>query len=292
MKVILSVEPIKFPLTGIGRYTWELARHLEQSGSISDLKYFTGNRFLEFLPGEHQSSTPMTGLSSIKKWVQNSHLASETYRRLMPLLRAKILKGCEDYLYHGPNFYLPPFSGKRVATFHDLSPFTWAQCQTPQRARFMQKELNKTIKCADALITDSDYTRKELAEYFNWPIEKIHSIPLAAANDFYPRTMVESTSVLHSLNLTYNSYTLFVGTIEPRKNILTLLDAYSQLPLELRRRWPLVLAGYQGWQSDLIHERIGRAEREGWACYVGFVANRRFALSFFWGKAVLFSIII
>ena len=99
----------------------------------------------------------------------------------MPLLRRRALKHYGDYLYHGPNFFIPPFPGRSVATFHDLSPFTWAHCHAPQRIRYLQKELEKTLDRADALITDSEYTRRELAEYFSWPLERIHTVPLASS---------------------------------------------------------------------------------------------------------------
>jgi Glycosyltransferase len=267
VKVILSVEPVRFPLTGIGRYTWELAQELALSPEISELRYFAGRNFLPALP---VASSQANHQHALKQWVQRSHLAVEAYRLLMPTLKKWALKGYEDYLYHGPNFFLPPFVGKRIATFHDLSPFTWTQCNTPQRIRYTQKELLKTLQWADALITDSEYTRQELAQYFSWPIDKIHAVPLASAGEFHPRSEDELLPVLTRYALKAGEYSLFVGTIEPRKNIIAMLDAYSLLPLSLRQRWPLVLSGYQGWRSDVIHKRIQRAEREGWARYLGF----------------------
>jgi alpha-1,3-rhamnosyl/mannosyltransferase len=73
----------------------------------------------------------------------------------------------------------------------------------------------------------------------------------------------------HDLN--YQGYSLFVGTIEPRKNIIRLLDAYELLPKAIRQKWPLILTGYRGWKSDDIHARIKDAERQGWAKYLGFL---------------------
>jgi alpha-1,3-rhamnosyl/mannosyltransferase len=212
--------------------------------------------------------------------VQKNFLAVEAYRLLMPLLRKQALKGHGDFLYHSPNYYLPPFAGRSVATFHDLSPFTWSHCHAPQLVRYLQKELKTTLGRADALITDSDYTRNELADYFSWPIERIYTVPLASSAEFHPRTTDELKSTLSRHGLEVDGYSLFVGTIEPRKNITTLLDAYSRLPLDVRKRWPLVLTGYHGWRNESIHQRLESAKREGWAYYLGFIPGEDLPLLF------------
>lgn len=271
MKVILSVDSVRFPLTGIGRYTYELATQFKKVEGL-DIKFFSGFKFLSeeiAIPDEQAGAYHF-----IKKIAQRSNFLSDMYRVVMPVLKYKALKGFEDYIFHGPNFFLPPFAGRRIATFHDLSPFTWPQCNTPQRIRFTQKELIKTLERADALITDSNFTRQELANYFSWPIEKIYSVPLASSSEFYPRSTDVLISALSKYNLKPGGYTLFVGTIEPRKNLLALLDAYSRLPFSTRMHWPLIISGYQGWRSDLIHERIAVAERQGWARYIGFTAAK------------------
>jgi alpha-1,3-rhamnosyl/mannosyltransferase len=277
MKLILSVEPVRFPLTGIGRYTYELALRLQQNPEITDLQFFAGRRFLPALPTAAEASGNGYGL---KRAVQKNFLAVEAYRLLMPLLRKHALKGHGDFLYHSPNYYLPPFAGRSVATFHDLSPFTWSHCHAPQLVRYLQKELKATLVRAEALITDSEFTRKELAEYFGWPIDRIHTVPLASSAEFHPRGADELRGALSRHGLEVGGYSLFVGTIEPRKNIETLLDAYSRLPIELRKRWPLVLTGYHGWRSESIHQRLDSAKREGWAYYLGFVPSEDLPLLF------------
>jgi len=277
MKLVLSVEPIRFPLTGIGRYTYELALRLQQSSEITDLQFFAGRRFLPELPTAANESGSGYGL---KRLVQKNFLAVEAYRLLMPMLRKAALKGHDDFLYHSPNYYLPPFAGRSVATFHDLSPFTWAHCHAPQLVRYLQKELKETLVRADALITDSEFTRQELASYFSWPIERIHTVALASSPEFYPRPVEALCATLAKHGLEANGYTLFVGTIEPRKNIETLLTAYSRLPLTLRTRWPLILTGYHGWRNDAIHQKLESARREGWAHYLGFVPSEDLPMLF------------
>ncbi|ROO00266.1 mannosyltransferase [Pseudomonas moraviensis] len=277
MKLVLSVEPIRFPLTGIGRYTYELALRLQRNPDITDLQFFAGRRFSLELPAAADESGSSYGL---KRAIQKNFLAVEAYRLLMPVLRKAALKGHGDFLYHSPNYYLPPFAGRSVATFHDLSPFTWSHCHAPQLVRYLQKELKTTLVRADALITDSEFTRRELADYFSWPIEKIHTVPLASSPEFYPRQDSDIRAALALHGLQPKGYTLFVGTIEPRKNIETLLAAYERLPLTMRTRWPLVLTGYHGWRNEAIHQKLEKARREGWARYLGFVPSGDLPLLF------------
>lgn len=268
MKLILSVEPIRFPLTGIGRYTWELAQQFRTAQELESLTFFSGRHLMKDLP---QPNSKAGGGHKLKRWVQQSHLASECYRLMMPWLKKHALRNEGDFLYHGPNFFLPPFPGKTIATFHDLSPFTWPNCNTPQRIRYMQKESLKSIKHANALIVDAYYTRQELANYFSYPLEQIHVAPLAASKDFCQRDVFQTQSLLEQYHLSHGEYAFYAGTIEPRKNLLNLLAAYELLPLTMRRQYPLILAGYQGWCSEEIHQRIIQAERAGWARYLGYV---------------------
>lgn len=277
MKVVLSVEPVRFPLTGIGRYTYELAQRLAQCPEITELHYMAGRRFLPRLPSASDQSG---GGHALKRMVQKSRLAIEAYRRLMPWLKGRALKGHADCLYHSPNYYLPPFKGLKVATFHDLSPFTLPQCHAPELARFLRKELTQTLERADRLITDSEFTRQELAAYFDWPLERIDTVPLAAAPEFHPRAAHELQPTLARHGLQPGGYSLFVGTIEPRKNIEVLLQAYQRLPLQARQRWPLILTGYHGWRNEAIHQRLDAAQREGWARYLGFVPSHELPLLF------------
>jgi alpha-1,3-rhamnosyl/mannosyltransferase len=271
MKVILSIDPVRFPLTGIGRYTFELARHLKEITEIESLRFLSGYRFAQ-LPEPKQSALP-TALSSsnLRQTILKNPLTVEMYSRISPLIKRYALRNYSDHVFHGPNFYLPPFEGPSVCTFHDLSIFTWAHCHPPERVRYMSKEIALSLKRADMLITPTEYTRQEVAAYFGWPLDKIRATHEACSTDFRPRSFEELNPVLTKHDLTWQGYSLYVGTIEPRKNLEVLLDAYALLPLSVKQQWPLVLIGYHGWRSEQLHARIEAAMADGWARYLGFV---------------------
>lgn len=268
MKIIFSIEPVRYPLTGIGRYAYELASGLHVSNSVDSLKLFSGTRFVNSIPQENQSQN---NFYNFKKFIQKSEKALSIYGYLMPVIRKYSLRGLEEYIYHGPNYFIPPFKGRKIATFHDLSPFKWQDCFEPQKSKFLQKQFISTIENADALITDSNYIRQEIIDYFGFPKKNIFVAPLAASRNFYTRNYFDCFNILKKYNLKYKSYSFFVGTIEPRKNISKLLISYKKLPIALRARIPLVISGYKGWASEEIHHQIELAEKEGWAIYLGYI---------------------
>jgi len=270
LKVILSIDPIKYPLTGIGRYTYELAQALAMNDQVVSLRFLRGARLCESISEPVQVPNSLGGIASL---LQKNRVAVELYRHTMSYLKAQTLNGKEDHVYHGPNFYLPNFRGKSAVTIHDLSTFLWSSCHPPERVRYMQAEIELSLKRASILITDSEFTRKEVARHFNWPLKRIHAISLASSSEFYPHPYAALFPVLEMYGLSANGYCLFAGTIEPRKNIDSLLDAYALLPSAVRKKWPLVLAGYKGWKSEKLHARIANAQRNGWVRYIGFVPS-------------------
>lgn len=285
MRVVFGTDSIKYPLTGIGRYTYELALELQNSAEILDLLFLHGKEISRNLPKVKIDSSATSGIKNI---VKNSSVASELYRLSAPWLKSLALRPYNNFIYHSPNFYLPPKVDNAIATFHDLSIFTWPKCHPENRVRYMQKELLLTLKRAKVLITDSEFTRKELAEYFDYPIEKILSAPLASGADFYPRDYVILQRLMSRLGLVAGKYTLFTGTIEPRKNIATLLDAYEQLPPDMRRRYPLVICGFPGWNSEALHHRFELAAQQGWLLYLGYLSSDDLPLLFAGARTFLF----
>jgi alpha-1,3-rhamnosyl/mannosyltransferase len=219
-------------------------------------------------------------MQSMKHQIARIPLSIELYRALAAARARRVLSGREEHIYHGTNFYLPRFGGRSVVTIHDLSIFTHPQCHPATRVRFMHREVTLALRRATRLLTVSDFVRHELAAHFGLPLERIHSAPLAATDEFRPREESAVRALLGGLELEFQAFTLFVGTVEPRKNLVTLLDAYQSLPLQTRRRWPLVIAGHHGWGSERVHQRIAQGSSEGWVRYLGFLSAEQLPLLF------------
>ncbi|MDQ1094836.1 glycosyltransferase involved in cell wall biosynthesis [Xanthomonas sacchari] len=272
MHVILATESIRYPLTGVGRYTQELATQLAALPQIQSLRFLHGRRLRQDLPAPGPAPTLVPWLRERLSGVQP---AVDVYRRLHNAARSRALRGQAPALFHGCNYYLPAFDGPCVATFHDVSIYRWAECHRADRVRYMRKELALSLRRAQLILTVSEFSRREIAAQFDWPLARIRAIPLAGNAAFRPHRAQELQAPLQALGLQADGYTLFLGTIEPRKNLQTLLQAYAALPAALRTRWPLVVAGHPGWHSEALHQRMAQAQRDGWLRYLGYVDETR-----------------
>lgn len=272
MKLIFDVDAVRPPLTGVGRYAYELARGYAAQMPAADLRLYAAGRWVGDLDARLTGSLAGPGL---RRRISALRIAGGAYRRLLPLAARLRLRGMDDHLFHGPAYMLPPFGGRSVATIHDLSTYVHPEFHPPERVRHVGRGIERALKQAAFLITDSEHGRRELVARFAWPETHVAAIPLGVRPEYHPARRDEATTRLAPLGLTDGGYVLYVGTIEPRKNLGVLLDAYEGLPPAQRARHPLVFAGYEGWCSEAIHARIARAEQAGWARYLGYVDEAR-----------------
>ncbi|EMX8699893.1 glycosyltransferase family 4 protein [Klebsiella michiganensis] len=274
MKIIFATEPIKYPLTGIGRYSLELVKRLAVASEIEELKLFHGSKFIDTIPQvENKSNNKSSNHSRLSAFMRRRSLFIEAYRILHPRRQAWALRDYKEYIYHGPNFYLPHNLDRAVTTFHDISIFTCPQYHPKDRVRYMEKSIRESMASAKLILTVSDFSRSEIIRLLNYPADRIVTTRLACSGDYVPRSLAECQPVLQKYQLEWQRYALYIGTMEPRKNIRGLLLAYQQLPVETRMRYPLILSGYRGWEDDTLWQIIERGTREGWIRYLGYVPD-------------------
>ncbi|WP_395009603.1 glycosyltransferase family 4 protein [Undibacterium sp.] len=283
MKIILSIEVILPPLAGIGRYAWELATRAPLHPEVESMRFMSDGRWAN-LPNMgsevnvadcvNSKSGPSfrTALTSkVRQQLGRIPLVSRLYGQLMPKLVSGQLDKVSDAIFHGPNYFVPQTHLPTVLTIHDLSVYRYPQWHPKTRVERMLSTIPESVQRADLILTDSDAIRFELMQQFGLPAEKLKTVLLGVDPSYYPRTEQELFSVLQQFGLSAKQYSLFVSTIEPRKNLVNLLAAYRALPAALRQRFPLVLAGSRGWESDAIHLEIERGVQEGWLKYLGYV---------------------
>ncbi|PHJ39761.1 hypothetical protein P378_01460 [Desulforamulus profundi] len=278
MRIVLAAEAIKPPLTGIGRYAWELAARLPEHQAVQSVRYLahghwkTLDELAKSLSWEKDGSAD--GISKGKRFYRclaRSRLVGSIYGFLAPKLTGLRVNPREVDLFHGPNYFVPDLDVPCVVTIHDLSTFINPAWHLAHRAVRINRLITKSIACAKIVITDSQSTRREVMNYFGLPENRVVAVPLGVDTAFRPRNAGDLRFPLARYGLQPGGYCLCVSTIEPRKNILRLISAYRGLPAAIRNNWPLVLVGEPGWNSAAIHDAVKQAAREGWLKYLGFV---------------------
>lgn len=270
MRVILNVDAIQPPLTGIGHYALQLARGVRRHPAVSDLRCFAADGWradpeqtlrVEPAPGRIGNRIPCKTLAlHLHHFIGSQRFRWQT-------------RHCRDAVLHTPNYILMPFPGAAVATVHDLSYLHYPQHHPRERIAFMERQMPRTLAQAARIITDSDFVRRELIEHLNIPGARIQTVPLGVADSFHPYSSMELDPVLARYGLANRAYLLVVATLEPRKNLPRLVDAYGRLPEAVRRRYPLVIVGARGWLNEALEQCLEPLERRGQARRLGYIAQ-------------------
>lgn len=278
----MGTESLRPPLTGIGNYTLNLLREFQALPDIEAADCYDGNRFAsatDVLSGLDSALGPASFGRAGSQW--KAHLRKAM--RAMPL--AYRIKSAwsdvrfkhgnqtrQDFVYHEPNFILKPYDGPRVTTVHDLSFVRHPEFHPAERVAWLSRQLPLTLDKADYVITDSEMVRTELIEQFSVPPDRVKAIYLGADARFIPRSPEASKAALARYGLVHGNYLAFVGTIEPRKGLSVLLDAWERLTPAIRRAWPLVIAGAPGWRNAELMSRIEALRAKGEVKFLQFVS--------------------
>ncbi|GAB4477482.1 MAG: glycosyltransferase family 1 protein [Anaerolineae bacterium] len=181
-------------------------------------------------------------------------------------LAAELLPHRLDLL-HSPD-YIPPYSTgfRQVISVHDLTFLRYPQYMTAESLAYYAGHIHDAVRRADHILTDTEAIRTEIIDLLSVPPERVTAIPLGVHARFRPLDQEAIRGTLSRFSLT-PGYILFVGTIEPRKNISGLLRAYARLRADLPDLPPLVLAGSRGWlYKDIFrtHDDLGLAGDTRW----------------------------
>ena len=156
----------------------------------------------------------------------------------------KVVGKCD--LYHVSEICIQPVkSAKTVAFVHDLTTILYPEYHIKSNT-FLHQQRFKRIGRVDGILTNSESTKRDITEHLKIRPEKIFVTHLGADERFKPMEQEETEPVLKKYGLT-KPYILFVGTLEPRKNVETLIRAFNELKQKHKIPHQLVLAGRKGW---------------------------------------------
>jgi len=168
-----------------------------------------------------------------------------------------------------------PSSVRLLFVVYDLTFLTLPHCHTAKNRLHCLSGLIEALAAGAELLAISSDGAQELASWLGRDVASIPVLPLAPAPDFKRLALEEApeetAQLLAPLGLIPGSYVLSVGSLEPRKNIASLLHAHAALPETLRRAFPLVLAGSPGWKNEALAADLDAAETAGFARRLGRV---------------------
>jgi glycosyltransferase involved in cell wall biosynthesis len=260
LRLVLAVDALSPALTGIGRYAWELAQRMPRVSGIDQVHYLRDERWVQ---------DPATLLDTAPRFTIKQRMIRKLRRRIpQEWIAASLHRRCRGAVFHGPNYFVPPCADVAVATVHDLSIFKYPETHPVARLRHFEREFKVSMNRASHLITDSESTRREVIDFLGMREDRVSAVALGVSEAFLPRAV--RASELPD-GLLPGGYTLCVSSLEPRKRIGNLLAAYGSLPMALRRRWPLALAGGAGWLNEDLHRAIERGKDAGWLRHLGYV---------------------
>ncbi len=268
MRIALNGTALLSPLTGVGRYTQQLAEGLKQH---VDLSIFYGNHW----SNDKIRTAPVKNIATYKKiaglLIPKARIVSRIAQQY------KFTKGqntIKSDLYHEPNFLSYKFKGPTVLTVHDLSWIRYPGTHPKDRIAMMDRYFLPSLERAQKIITDSEFIKTEIISTFNIPPEKIQSIGLGVENDFKPKLNTETLGTLKKHDLGFKNYILALGTLEPRKNLQLALESFLSLPQAIRKQYPLVLVGMLGWKTSNFEKLIEPLLKTGEVRQLGYVSRQ------------------
>lgn len=237
LKVVVDGSGLRLPRAGVGVYTTQIIHALAVERPDCRLTVFGP-------PGAF------------------IHVPQSAYR---PLPRARLIgrhlqwpariRQLKPDAYFGPAGALPlgDVGCPSVITVHDLAIYRnpkWFPRRQPLSTRLI---VPRSVLRADVVIAVSESTAADIVEIFGIPRSRIEVVPHGVASSFSPMSAEDLAAARGRLGLP-DRFILCVGTIQPRKNIETLLEAWAMM----RDRPDLVMVGPWGWQYESIRERMGR----------------------------------
>lgn len=252
----IEATPLRaFRLGGVWRYTRSL---VEALGQRKDGHRYSLLFFNSFRPrARYRPAFPSGAEVRIVNRVPNLLFGlSAAWPLLARAVSVESFLGPVDCFHSVNGLVLPQRRGRRVVTVHDLSCLRVPEYHPRSRVLHARLSLTLAVRAAHALIVPSRQTRDDLRDLLGVPAEKIWVIPDAPAPAFRPRSGSEIAPVLDRYGLTAKGYLLFVGNLEPRKNLVALLRAYEALYERGDDPPPLVLVGGEGWRNREIRARL------------------------------------
>ncbi len=288
LKVAINIQPmLHSDKSGIGFYETELVKALISENEKNEyiLNYFDMKKDKDTLVAQYI-------VKGVKKESCNWFSATlyQLIWSLIPVPYTLFFKSKPDISTFF-NYYLPPFvRGKKVLVIYDTVINDYPETVRFKTKTMLKLTLKPSIRRADRIITISEFSKRQIMKHYGIDEKKITIVPCAADNKkYYPMTDCDSkirkTAEKYGVN---GDYFLYLGNLEPRKNIVRLISAYDIAKKQKSDLPKLVLAGGKGWLYKEIFAKVNELGLENDVIFTGYVADDDAALLMNGAKAFCF----
>ena len=260
MKVLIDTYPLLVRSAGVKNYLYHWVAALRRTAPVGAIGT---------LPATGNGAELNHDRSAAGAWATYKNLAALAIANHTSLPLLDRLAGKADIFHVSSLVRNPPRRPLLTATLHDLTTWTMPELHLAANRR-ADNQLADNLRRAHGIITVSEATRQDAIRLLHLPPEKMVTIHSGVAGAFFDVPAVSVVEVRARYRLE-RPFILFVGTIEPRKNVSGLVNAYRALPASLKEEFELVVAGPMGWVDAATAELV-RSVR-----YVGYVPERDIA---------------
>ena len=268
--IAYNLQPIAVRgLTGIGNYTLEAARRLiDEASELHAFDFLGRNGAAAILQENLQMNLSGYDLHIVRSLPLSVYIRMGNIGKLMPYSTLTRSKADLTVFFN----YLTPggLKGKNMITIYDLVSERFPETMQGRNRRLLQGHLKDSATRASSILTISEFSKSEIIDVLGVPEEKIFVGPCGVDTEFYTPGEGFETGINKKFNL--EKYILYVGTLEPRKNIRTLVEAFSKIS----DKYPdvkLVLAGGLGWQPEATLKAIEESKAKDRIIRTGYISN-------------------
>ena len=278
--VAINAQLVSFGETyrnaGVSRYTYTLLEALDQRGG-DDLTYTV---FVSSAEAAAASASPL-GRSPRMRLEPAQWDTTNPVRRIaweQGRLPAR-LREVGAQVFHAPVNVLPErLSCPAVVTIHDLAFVRYPEHFRPARRIYQRTFTERSARAATIVVAVSESTRQDIISAFGIASERVRVIYPTVGADFHPVADLAALDAFRARHDLPERYLLYLGTLEPRKNLITLVEAYARLRAESDDAPPLILAGAKGWYYESLYERVRSLALDRYVTFAGYVSREEQAL--------------
>jgi glycosyltransferase involved in cell wall biosynthesis len=268
MKIAIDVTRAVIENAGIGRYTLEVAKSMIKQGNCHDFIIYSTH-----FRDSHEKIKRFNSFRSTNAKLKRLRIPGKVKEIAWGVKvdwLNSFLEG-SDVLF-APSFFEVGlgFKVNQVVTIHDMTTFLFPHQRGEALSRYLSKRTLEATAQAKWIICVSESTKRDLIK-FN-PESSDRSVVIYPGKKVFSRKKGKLPNGLRK-----GSYILTVGTIEPRKNLIGLVRAYKNLSADLKKRFPLVIAGGKGWNNDKIYREFKSGDLKPYLVLAGFVSDGQLA---------------